>query len=104
MYETNLAVSPFEDGKYTSKILSYQADIGPATNNDSTVSKASYAVTSNGAVEVVYSNGDTITVEDNKGNIVVFESLEHILERSLNCFKIFCIIWNSTIIKSWRQD
>ena len=71
MYESDLATSTFENGKYTSKILAYQADIGPATNNNSTVSKASYAVTSNGAIEVTYSNGDTITVEEKNGNMVL---------------------------------
>jgi len=71
LYETNLATSALEDGKYTSKILSYQVDIGPATNNNSTMSKASYAVTATGAVEVTYSNGDTITVEDKSGNMVL---------------------------------
>ena len=71
LYETNLATSALEDGKYTSKVLSYQVDIGPATNNNNTMSKAAYAVTANGAVEVTYSNGDTITVEDKKGNIVL---------------------------------
>ncbi len=71
LYETNLATAEMKDGKYTSKVLSYQVDIGPATNNNTTMSKASYAVTSNGAVEVTYSNGDTITVEDKNGNIVL---------------------------------
>ncbi len=71
LYESDLATSTFENGKYTSKILAYQADIGPATNNNSTVSKASYAVTSNGAIEVTYSNGDTITVEEKNGNMVL---------------------------------
>ena len=71
LYETDIATAPMENGKYTSKVLSFQADIGPATNNDTTVSKASYSVTANGAVEVTYSNGDTITVEEKNGNMVL---------------------------------
>lgn len=71
LYETELATVKMDNGKYTSKVLSYQVDIGPATNNNSTQSKASYAVTQNGAIEVTYSNGDTITVEDDNGNMVL---------------------------------
>ena len=71
LYESDIATAPMENGKYTSKVLSYQADIGPATNNNTTVSKGSYAVTSTGSIEVTYSNGDTITVESDNGNMVL---------------------------------
>ncbi len=71
LYESGLATSKMENGKYSSKVLSYEVDISPSTNNNSTVSKTSYAINSNGAVEVTYSNGDTITTEEQNGNIVL---------------------------------
>ncbi len=71
LYESNIATSKFVDNKYTSKVLSFQVAIEPATNNQNTVSKASYVVTQNGAVEVKYSNGDTITTEENNGNMLL---------------------------------
>ncbi|MCQ2958413.1 MAG: flagellar hook-basal body complex protein [Candidatus Gastranaerophilales bacterium] len=69
--ETELSIAPMEDGKYTSKILSYQIDIGPATSSTASVSKTNFAVTENGALSVTYSNGDSITVEEDNGNVVL---------------------------------
>lgn len=70
LYESGIATSSFTDGKYTSKILSYQVDIAPPTTSANTFSKTSYDVTGTGAIEVTYSNGDTLTVEQDHENIV----------------------------------
>ena len=70
--ETGLSTSPLQDDKYTTKILSYQLEIGPATNSTATVNETSFSVTKSGALTVTYSNGDTISVEeDNNGSIVL---------------------------------
>ena len=72
--ETGLSVSALEDDKYSTKILSYQVEIGPATSSTASATKTSFSVTKNGALSVTYSNGDTISVEeddDNTGSIVL---------------------------------
>jgi len=70
LYETGLATASFTDGVYTSKILSYQVDISPATTSQNTCSKTAYDVTTTGALEVTYSNGDTLTVDLENNNVI----------------------------------
>ncbi len=71
LYETGLSISNFIDGKYSSKTLSYEVALGPRVNTPTTVSKASYAISDSGAVQATYSNGDTITVENSNGTMVL---------------------------------
>ncbi len=70
--ETGLATAPKgTDGSYKSNILSQEVVISEASNNDDTYSKASFSVSSTGALEVTYSNGDTLTTEAEDGKIVL---------------------------------
>jgi len=70
--ETGLSIASMKDDKYTSKILSYQLEIGPATSSTASVTKTSFSVTKSGALSVTYSNGDTISVEeDTNGSVVL---------------------------------
>lgn len=53
---------------YTSKILDYVAELGPADNVTSACSRSSYKIMANGAIKAYYSNGDSLTVETNPDN------------------------------------
>lgn len=53
---------------YTSKILDYVAEVGPADNITTASERTSYKILANGALKAYYANGDSITVESNPNN------------------------------------
>lgn len=65
--ETQLASAEAEGGVYSSKVLDYKAEITASVNSQLDLKAASQSFYENGTVEVTYSNGDKLTVEQKEG-------------------------------------
>ncbi len=65
--ETQLAISEGEGGVYSSKVLDWKADISSSINSQLDLKAASQSFYENGTVEITYSNGDKLTVEQAEG-------------------------------------
>ncbi len=66
--ETQLSTATPENGKFTSKVLDYKADISASVNSQEDLKASSQTFYENGTVEVTYSNGDKLTVEQVEGS------------------------------------
>jgi len=65
--ETQLATAESEGGVYSSKILDWKAEITASVNSQLDLKAATQDFYENGTVEVTYSNGDKLTVEQRAG-------------------------------------
>lgn len=65
--ETQLATAEAEGGVYSSKVLDWKADISASINKQADLKASSQSFYENGTVEITYSNGDKLTVEQISG-------------------------------------
>lgn len=61
--ETQIATAEAEGGVYSSKVLDWKADITSSVNSQIDLKASSQDFYENGTVEITYSNGDKLTVE-----------------------------------------
>ena len=65
--ETQLSSAESDGGVYSSKTLDWKADLTASVNSQLDIKASSVDFYENGAVEVTYSNGDKLTVEQKEG-------------------------------------